>query len=144
MRKQIQKVVIECNLCNKSKADRHAPYKFLQLPTAQGQAWKSIAFNFIVKLLPSKEPIIKVVYNFIWVVTDRTTKYGHFVPYKKSSNAKKLAYIFIKIVVSQYELPDEIILNRDKLFTSKFWKLLIAQLGANYKLLIAFYPQIDR
>ena len=74
---------------------------------------------------------------------DRITKYGHFVPYKESSNAKELAYAFIKIVISQHGLPDKIILNRDKLFILKFWKLLIVQLGANYKLSIAFYPQID-
>ena len=65
------------------------------------------------------------------------------MPYKESSNAKELAYAFIKIVISQHKLPDKIILDRDKLFTSKFWKLLIAQLGANYKLSIAFHPQID-
>ena len=86
----------------------------------------------------------KVVYNFIWVVIDWTTKYRHFVPYKKSSNAKELVYAFMKIVVSQHRLPDEIISDRDKLFMLKFWKLLMAQLGANYKLSTAFYPQTDK
>ena len=66
------------------------------------------------------------------------------MPYKKSSNTKKLAYAFIKIVVSQYKLLNKIILNRDKLFILNFWKLLIAQLEANYKLFIAFYPQINK
>jgi len=143
MRKQIQEIVTECDLCNKSKASRHAPYGFLQPPTARGQAWKSIAFDFIVKLPPSKEPMTKVVYDSIWVVTDRTTKYGHFVPYKESSDAKELAYAFMKIVVSQHGLPDEIISDRDKLFTSNFWKSLMAQLGANHKLSTAFHPQTD-
>ncbi len=75
---------------------------------------------------------------------DRLTKYRHFVPYKESSTAEDLAYTFIRTVVSQHGLLEEIILDKDKLFTSKFQKSLMAQLGANYKLSTAFHPQTDR
>jgi transposase InsO family protein len=85
----------------------------------------------------------KATFDSIWVVTDRLTKYGYFVPYNKSSDATDLAYAFMKIVVSQHGLPDEIISDRDKLFTSKFWKSLMVQLGANHKLSTAFHPQTD-
>ena len=74
---------------------------------------------------------------------DRLTKYGYFVPYKEGSNAQELAYAFLRTVVSQHRLPDEIISDRDKLFTSKFWTSLMAQLGANHKLLTAFHLQTD-
>ena len=143
MRKHVETVVTECDLCNKSKSNRHAPYGLLQPPPVPIGAWKSIAFDFVVKLPPSKEPMTKVTYDSIWVVTDRLTKYGHFVPYKESSDAKELAYAFLKTVVSQHGLPDEIISDRDKLFTSKFWTSLMAQLGANHKLSTAFHPQTD-
>lgn len=143
MRKHVETVVTECDICSKSKANRHAPYGLLQPPPVPGGAWKSIAFDFVVKLPPSKEPMTKVIYDSIWVVTDRLTKYGHFVPYKESSDAKELAYAFLKTVVSQHGLPDEIISDRDKLFTSKFWTSLMAQLGANHKLSTAFHPQTD-
>ena len=48
-----------------------------------------------------------------------------------------------QIVISQHGLPDEIISDRDKLFTSKFWTSLMAQLGTNHKLSTAFHPQTD-
>jgi hypothetical protein len=143
MRKQVEKVVSECDLCNKSKASRHAPYGLLQPPPVPGKAWGSVAFDFIVKLPASKEPMTKATFDSIWVVTDRLTKYAYFVPYNESSDASDLAYAFLKIVVSQHGLPDEIISDRDKLFTSKFWKSLMAQLGANHKLSTAFHPQTD-
>jgi RNase H-like domain found in reverse transcriptase/Reverse transcriptase (RNA-dependent DNA polymerase)/Integrase zinc binding domain/Chromo (CHRromatin Organisation MOdifier) domain len=143
MRKKVEKIVSECDLCNKSKASRHSPYGLIRSPPVPGRAWKSIAFDFVVKLPPSREPMTKVVYDSIWVVTDRTTKYGHFVPYKEASDAKELAYAFLRHVVSQHGLPDEIISDRDKLFTSKFWTSLMAQLGANHKLSTAFHPQTD-
>jgi RNase H-like domain found in reverse transcriptase/Reverse transcriptase (RNA-dependent DNA polymerase)/Integrase zinc binding domain/Chromo (CHRromatin Organisation MOdifier) domain/gag-polyprotein putative aspartyl protease len=143
MRKVVETVVTECDLCNRSKTSRHAPYGLLQPPPTPAGAWKSIAFDFIVKLPRSREPMTKVVYDSIWVITDRTTKYGHFVPYKESSDAKELAYAFMKTVVAQHGLPEEIISDRDKLFTSKFWTSLMAQLGANHKLSTAFHPQTD-
>jgi hypothetical protein len=143
MRKQVETVVAECDLCNRSKSSRHVPYGLLQPPPVLGRAWKSIAFDFIVKLPPSKEPMTRVIYDSIWVVTDRLTKYGYFVPYKESSDAKDLAYAFLRTIVSQHGLPEEIISDRDKLFTSKFWKSLMAQLGTNHKLSTAFHPQTD-
>jgi RNase H-like domain found in reverse transcriptase/Reverse transcriptase (RNA-dependent DNA polymerase)/Integrase zinc binding domain/Chromo (CHRromatin Organisation MOdifier) domain len=143
MRKQVEKEVLECDLCNKSKASRHAPYGLLQTLPASDRAWKSIAFDFIVKLPSSKEPMTGTKYDAIWVVTDRLTKYGYFVPYMESSTAEDLAYAFLKVVISQHGLPEEIISDRDKLFTSKFWKSLMAQLGTNHKLSTAFHPQTD-
>ena len=64
--------------------------------------------------------MIRIAYDSIWVITDRTIKYGYFVSYKESSMARDLAYWFCKIVVSQHRLSNEIISDRDKLFTSKF------------------------
>jgi hypothetical protein len=74
---------------------------------------------------------------------DRLTKFGYIVPYKESSTAEDLAYIFLRIVASIYSIPIEIISDRDKLFTSKFWQILIALLGIKRKLSIVFYLQID-
>lgn len=143
MRKVVEEVVTECDLCSRSKNNRHAPYgKIQMIPPPEG-AWKSIAFDFIVKLPKSKEPMTKVAYDAIWVVTCRLTKYAYFIPYKESSTAEELAYAFMRIVVGQHGMPQEIISDRDKLFTSKFWKSLMAQLGANHKLSTAFHPQTD-
>jgi hypothetical protein len=47
-------------------------------------------------------------------------KYNYFILYKESSDTKELIYIFIRIIIAQYKTPEEIILNRDKLFIAKF------------------------
>jgi len=46
-------------------------------------------------------------------------------------------------VVSQHGLPEEIVSDRDKLFTSKFWTSLMNQMGVNHKMSTAFHPQTD-
>ena len=76
--------------------------------------------NFVVKLLKSKEPLMKVLYNAILVITDRLIKYKYFIPYKESSTAEKLAYTFLRVLAANHSILDEIISNRDKLFTLKF------------------------
>ena len=66
-----------------------------------------------------------VKYDSILIIIDRLTKYAYFIPYLESLSAEDLAYIFAKYVIGNHGIPKEIINNRDKLFTSKFWKSLI-------------------
>jgi hypothetical protein len=74
---------------------------------------------------------------------DRLTKYMILVPYKESSTAEELAYAFLKEVVASHGIPEEIISDRDKLFTSKFWTALTAYLGTKRKLSTSFHPQTN-
>jgi transposase InsO family protein len=71
------------------------------------------------------------------------TKFGYFLPYRESSIAKELVYIFLRRIIANHGLPKEIISDRDKLFTSKFWQALTAKIGIKTKLSIIFYPQIN-
>jgi hypothetical protein len=61
-----------------------------------------VALDFVTKLLLSKKLMIRVVYDFIMIVTDRLTKYAYFIPYFESFLAEDLAYIFYKYVVANY------------------------------------------
>jgi hypothetical protein len=102
-----------------------------------------VALDFIVKLPPSVELIIEVVFDSVLVVTDRFTKYGYFISYKESLLAEELAYAFNKHIIGNYKISKEIISDRDKLFTLRFWKSLADQLGIYYKMFTEYYSQID-
>jgi Chromo (CHRromatin Organisation MOdifier) domain len=143
MRKYIEERIRKCDACNRNKASRHKPYGEMQPPKAPENAWKSIALDFIVKLPPSRERITGTVFDTVLVVTDRLTKYAHFIPYKESASAEDLAYTFTKYIIGNHGIPEEIISDRDKLFTSKFWKSLTDQLGIHQKLSTAYHPQTD-
>ena len=45
--------------------------------------------------------------------------------------------------MANHGLLREMILDRDKLFTSKFWQTLTAKIEIKIKLSIVFYPQTD-
>ena len=115
----------------------------LQTPTVPDGAWEKIAADFIVKLPPSKEPLTGVTYDSIIVIVDLLTKYAHMIPYKEASNAEDIAYILFRAVFALHGTPKEIISDRDKLFTSKFWKSFAAQLGIKQKPSTAYHPQTD-
>ena len=51
---------------------------------------------------------------------DRLTKYAYFEPYQESHTAKHLAHTFLRIVVSNYGLPNEVITDRGTTFALKF------------------------
>ena len=76
--------------------------------------------DFIVKLPASKEVMTGVIYDSVLVIINRLIKYAYFIPYKKDLIAEELIYVFNRNVIANYKILEEIINNRDKLFTSKF------------------------
>ncbi len=143
MRKQIEDIIRKCNVCIHMKHNQHKLYELLKSLSTSDHTWKSIALNFIVKLSKSKKRVIETTYDFILIITDRLIKYEYFLSYKKATFAKDLTYTFLRMIVANHELSDEIILNRDKLFTLKFWKFLMNQLEIHHKLSTAYHLQTD-
>ena len=79
-----------------------------------------MSIDFIIKL-----PILRIIglndkFNSIFVIVDRKGKMAYFVPYREAINTKEFAFIFHRTVTSRHIMPAEIILDRDKLFISKF------------------------
>lgn len=143
MRKTVEEIVGACDTCIRNKAARHAPYGQLKSPDTPSQPWKSIALDFMVELPLSKEPLTGVEYDAILVITDRLTKYAYMIPWLTTATADDLAYAIVRIIVSNHGVPDEIISDRDKLFTSKMWTTFMALLGIVRKMSTAFHPQTD-
>ena len=52
-------------------------------------------------------------------------------------------YMFLQNVTALQDLPDKIISNRDKLFTSNFWMTLMRQLRLSHKMSTVYHPQMD-
>ena len=51
--------------------------------------------DFMVKLLLSKELIIRTEFNSILVVVDRLMKWGMFISYRELSIVEDLVYVFL-------------------------------------------------
>ena len=99
--------------------------------------------DFVTKLPPSKEAHIGVTYDTILVLVDRLTKYTHFVPCKATLTAKQLGFLVLDRLIRYYGIPKVFVTDRDKLFTSAYWRTLVGQMGIHHKLSSAFHPETD-
>jgi len=96
-----------------------------------------------MKLSTSKNPAWGVKFNSILTIVDRLTKYTMFILFKKTTTASVLMYTILQELISNHKLSKEFITDRDKLFTSKFWETLTAELRINHKMLTTYHPQMN-
>jgi hypothetical protein len=82
-------------------------------------------------------------FSVIWVIVDRFTKYGHFIPIKHPYSAASIAQKFLDNIVKLHGIPKSIVCDRDKIFTSNFWTKLFKLLKTDLKLSLAYHPQTD-
>jgi transposase InsO family protein len=77
------------------------------------------------------------------VVVDRFTKYAHFYPLMHPFTAQSVASVFLDNLVKLHGVPKSIISDRDKVFTSNFWKALFSSLQVSLRMSSAYHPQTD-
>jgi hypothetical protein len=100
--------------------------------------WEEIAMHFIVGL-----PRTQTGYDSIWLIVDRLTKVGHFVPIKTTYSGQQLAELYMSRVVCFHRVPKKIVSDRGTQFTSKFWERFHETLDTKLHFSSAYHPQID-
>ncbi len=139
----ITEYIIRCDSCCRNKIQRDKRYDEVTWLDAPDAPWKSVTMNFITKLLTSKDSAWGVKFNSILTIVDRLTKYTMFISFKKTATTSVLTYTILQELINNHELSKKFITDRDKLFTSKFWEMLTAELGINHKMLTAYHSQTD-
>nr|GEZ68003.1 putative reverse transcriptase domain-containing protein [Tanacetum cinerariifolium] len=102
------------------------------------RAKEKITMDFVSGLLRTPSG-----YDSIWVIVDCLTKSAHFLPMKKTDSIEKLAQLYLKEIVCRHGVPVSIILDRDSLFTSRFWETLQKALGTQLNLSTAYHLETD-
>ncbi len=137
------KYIVRCNSCwcNKIQKDKH--YNKVTWLNALNALWESIIMNFITKLLKFKDLAWEVRFDSILIIVNRLMKYTMFISFRETATASVLMYIILQELISNYRLLKKFITDRDKLFMSKFWKMLTAELRIKHKMLTAYYSQMN-
>ncbi|GKE98354.1 putative reverse transcriptase domain-containing protein [Tanacetum coccineum] len=79
----------------------------------------------------------------IWVIVDRLTKSPYFFPIREDDTLEKLTRQYLKEIVSRHGVPVSIISDRDRKFTSHFWKSLNKALGTRLDMSTSYHPETD-
>jgi transposase InsO family protein len=98
-------------------------------------AWRHISMDFVEGLPKSNGKEI------ILVVVDRLTKYAHFIPLAHPYTANIVVTAFLDHVFKLHGMPQSIVTDRDRIFTSKFWQHMFKSLKVDLKMSTAYHPQ---
>jgi len=133
----IKQYVKKCDICQRRKLVRHAPYGLMKPNEAPDRPWKSISIDLIADLPKSEGD------DAILIVIDRLRKMAHFLPCTKEMDARQFSELFMTEIFRLHGLPKDIITDRGSIFTFDLWKETTKQLGIERRLSMEFHPQTD-
>lgn len=138
MRTELESMYIpSCDDCqrNKSRTTKPpGPLHPLSVPLARGD---SIAIDFVGPL-PKDDG-----FDYLMTVTCRLNSDVRLIPCTKTLSADAAADLFFRYWYCENGLPLEIISDRDKLWTSKFWTALHRLTGVKIKMSTSYHPESD-
>jgi transposase InsO family protein len=143
MKDKVTRFIKNCVSCQQNKHSTHTKYGEAQAMEPPTAPWTNITMDFVTQLPISKDPVTGYDYDSIFVVVDRFTKYAEMIPFRHSYTAEQLARVFLDRIIRYHGIPESIISDRDKLFTSNYWTTLLAAIGTKKKLSTAYHPQTD-
>lgn len=137
LKQDVEDFVKECSVCQQAKHELIHPAGLLQpLPVPAG-VWQDLTMDFI-EGLPKSEG-----FDTILVLVDRFSKYAHLIALTHPFSASKEAKVFLDCVVRLHGFPKSIVSDRDRIFTSTFWKELFRLSHTTLLHSSAYHPQTN-
>lgn len=137
LKQAVQDFVQRCDTCQRAKVEHTKLSGLLQPLPVPEQAWHTTSLDFVEGLPKSNG------HDVIRVVIDKLLKYGHFLPLKHPFTALQVATVFVDNIYKLHGLPQCIISDRDKIFTSNLWQELFHLTDTQLIMSSAYHPQTD-
>jgi hypothetical protein len=128
-----------CDVCQRFKTEHQRPAGLLHPLKIPEWKREEIGMDFITGL-----PRTSKGYDSIWVIMNRLAKVTHFIPVKTTYKVSQLAELYMALIVSQYGVPKQIILDRGSQFTPRFWKSFHENTDAKLNFSSAYLTLMDR
>ena len=88
--------------------------------------------------LPTSE-----VFDSVFTIVNRSSKYVTFVPCIATCRAPDLARMFSDHIVCKFGMPQKVVSDRDSRFLSKLWQALMHLLQCIFWMSSGYHPQTD-
>ncbi|TFY53089.1 hypothetical protein EVJ58_g9647 [Rhodofomes roseus] len=137
LRKDVRDYAMSCDICQKTKVDRRAKAGLLRPNPVPDRPFEWISFDLITGL-PNSDG-----FDAAFVVVDRCSKFGLFIPCNGTLNTVDFAHLFILNVIFWFGIPDHIISDRDGRWISEFWRAVAEELDIHLCLSSSHHPQHD-
>ena len=137
MSRYIGQYVKTCDLCLRTKAQRHPPVgELVPLPIPEFR-WDTISVDFIVELPESHG------YDVVMNVVDSVSKVSHFIPTHTTITALGAAHLFLAHVWKHHRLLKQVVLDQGPQFVAELTWELYRLLGIKLAATTAYHPQGD-
>jgi len=130
-----------CPICATTKDNTQKPAGLLKSLSVPSRPWQSIGIDFVGPLPESKNR--DGSFDMVCTVVDHLTSMIHLIPCKQTYRAVDTADVVFEHVYKNHGLPEIIVSDRDRLFTSTFWKRLHQLIGTELRLSSSYHPQTD-
>ena len=137
MSRYIGQYTSTCDLCLRTKTQRHRPIGELHPLPIPDEPWDTISVDFIVELPESSG------HDATMVVVDSVNKTAHFIPTFVTISAAGSARLFVHHVWKHHGLPRRVISDRGPQFVADFTRELYRILGIKVAATTAYHPQGD-
>ncbi|GAA5908929.1 hypothetical protein JCM5296_006825, partial [Sporobolomyces johnsonii] len=135
--RDVLRYVQSCDGCQRFKARTTRRTGELHPLPVPLKAFSDVALDFVGPLPVSEG------YDMLLTMTDRLTGYSRLLPCRSKDGAKEIAERVFRGWYCLFGLPERLVSDRDKLFTSKFWRALHARVGLHLQMSTAFHPETD-
>jgi hypothetical protein len=138
LNKDVAEYCETCTICQQIKYDnftRRSPLGQIPVPS---ERMRQVSMDFITGL-----PTSASGNSGILVIIDYLSKYAIFEAVPGSLTAEGFARVFHKSFFAHFGMPEVIISDNDRLFTSHFWKELAASCGVKHVFSTRYHPQTN-
>jgi hypothetical protein len=136
MERNIRIYCNQCDICQTTKTPRHAKHGLLHPLESACTPWTHISTDGITDLSKSEGA------TMILVVVGRFAKMAQFVPIKKK-DSPIVARAYLENVWKYHGFPEDVVSDRDSIFTRSIFMDLYNYLGIKRSMSTAYHPQTD-
>ena len=135
--RDIRNYIRVCIVRQRNKPDLSSPVGLLQPLPIPNAIWEDISMDFVEGLLKSRGK------DTILVVVDRLNKYAHFLNLAHPFFSAIVAQLYFEHIFELHGLPKTIVIDRDRIFLSKFWQKLFTLLKVSLHMSPTYHPHND-
>jgi hypothetical protein len=135
--KGVRLMVQGCVTCQRTKTATVAPTGKMMTPPLPSKPLQHLAIDFVGPLKGSNH------YDMILTCTCRLSGFTRIIPVLQKDTAEKTASRFFTGWLAIFGAPSTIISDRDKTWTSRFWKAIMERISTQFHMTTAFHPQAD-
>jgi len=143
MGKDTEQYCRTCGICQLTKQSTQCSFGLLKPLPIPERPFIHISMDFLFLPLVTNKTT-QVSYDHVWVVVDRFSKYTIILSLPLKYTAVQLINVNYASIYPFFGLPQDIVTDREILFTSLDWKKFCTQNNISQLLSFAYHPETDR